>query len=41
MNLLRTMPLQLLMPYLYSNLYSLHNMPPEVRHALYLLKNVQ
>ncbi|KAI9315475.1 hypothetical protein BX666DRAFT_1955853 [Dichotomocladium elegans] len=30
MNLLRTMPLQLLIPYIYSNLYSLHNMPPEV-----------
>ncbi|CDH49202.1 protein transporter sec24 [Lichtheimia corymbifera JMRC:FSU:9682] len=29
MNLLRTMPLQLLLPYLYPNLYSLHNMPPE------------
>ncbi|KAI8369387.1 Sec23/Sec24 trunk domain-containing protein [Radiomyces spectabilis] len=29
MNLLRTMPLQLLIPYLCGNLYSLHNMPPE------------
>ncbi|KAI9490579.1 hypothetical protein BDB00DRAFT_768538 [Zychaea mexicana] len=29
MNLLRTMPLQLLLPYIYPNLYSLHNMPPE------------
>ncbi|ORX50100.1 hypothetical protein DM01DRAFT_1337773 [Hesseltinella vesiculosa] len=29
MNLLRTMPLQLLIPYLHANFYSLHNMPPE------------
>ncbi|RCH82676.1 COPII subunit, partial [Rhizopus azygosporus] len=29
MNLLTTMPIQLLIPYLYANLYSLHNMPPE------------
>ncbi|KAI8146864.1 hypothetical protein BJV82DRAFT_509103 [Fennellomyces sp. T-0311] len=29
MNLLRTMPLQLLLPYLYPNLYGLHNMPPD------------
>ncbi|RCI02763.1 COPII subunit [Rhizopus stolonifer] len=29
MNLLTTMPNQLLIPYLYANLYSLHNMPPE------------
>ncbi|KAI9307464.1 Sec23/Sec24 trunk domain-containing protein [Cunninghamella echinulata] len=29
MNLLRTMPLQLLLPYIYANFYSLHNMPPE------------
>lgn len=29
MNLLRTMPLQLLMPYIHANFYSLHNMPPE------------
>ncbi|KAI7857975.1 hypothetical protein BDC45DRAFT_603034 [Circinella umbellata] len=29
MNLLRTMPLQLLLPYLYPNLYALHNMSPE------------
>lgn len=30
MNLLRTMPLQLLIPYLYPNLYALHKLPPEV-----------
>ncbi|RCI06490.1 COPII subunit [Rhizopus stolonifer] len=29
MNLLNTMPLQLLIPYLYANLYSLHNMPAD------------
>ncbi|KAI8974304.1 hypothetical protein BDB01DRAFT_806986 [Pilobolus umbonatus] len=29
MNLLNTMPIQLLIPYLYANLYSLHNMPAE------------
>lgn len=29
MNLLRTMPLQLLIPYIHPNFYSLHNMPPE------------
>ncbi|CAO3625190.1 unnamed protein product [Cunninghamella blakesleeana] len=29
MNLLRTMPLQLLLPYIHANFYSLHNMPPE------------
>ncbi|KAJ8657095.1 hypothetical protein O0I10_007175 [Lichtheimia ornata] len=29
MNLIRTMPLQLLIPYLHPNLYGLHNMPPE------------
>ncbi|KAI7869365.1 Sec23/Sec24 trunk domain-containing protein [Spinellus fusiger] len=29
MNLLRTMPMQLLMPFIYPNFYSLHNMPPE------------
>ncbi|KAG0172660.1 COPII subunit [Apophysomyces sp. BC1034] len=29
MNLLRTMPMQLLIPFLYPNFYSLHNMPPE------------
>jgi protein transport protein SEC24 len=29
MNLLNTMPMQLLIPYLYANLYSLHNMPAE------------
>ncbi|KAI8063182.1 hypothetical protein BC940DRAFT_336035 [Gongronella butleri] len=29
MNLLRTMPLQLLIPYIHANFYSLHNMPPE------------
>ncbi|EIE85083.1 hypothetical protein RO3G_09793 [Rhizopus delemar RA 99-880] len=29
MNILNTMPIQLLIPYLYANLYSLHNMPPE------------
>ncbi|KAI8388009.1 Sec23/Sec24 trunk domain-containing protein [Radiomyces spectabilis] len=29
MNLLRTIPIQLLIPYLYPNFYSLHNMPPE------------
>ncbi|KAI9015886.1 Sec23/Sec24 trunk domain-containing protein [Phycomyces nitens] len=29
MNLLRTMPIQLLLPYVYPNFYSLHNMPPE------------
>ncbi|ORZ20742.1 hypothetical protein BCR42DRAFT_322049 [Absidia repens] len=30
MNLIRTMPLQLLIPYIYANFYSLHNMPPDV-----------
>ncbi|KAG2212669.1 hypothetical protein INT47_000646 [Mucor saturninus] len=29
MNMLNTMPLQLLIPYLYANLYSLHNMPAD------------
>ncbi|KAG2223570.1 hypothetical protein INT45_001652 [Circinella minor] len=29
-NLIRTMPIQLLIPYLYPNLYALHSMPPEV-----------
>ncbi|KAI7902295.1 uncharacterized protein BX663DRAFT_435291 [Cokeromyces recurvatus] len=29
MNLLNTMPIQLLIPYLYANLYSLHNMPAD------------
>ncbi|KAI9491941.1 hypothetical protein BDB00DRAFT_830368 [Zychaea mexicana] len=28
-NLVRTMPLQLLIPFLYPNLYALHTMPPE------------
>ncbi|OBZ85651.1 Protein transport protein SEC24 [Choanephora cucurbitarum] len=28
-NMLNTMPIQLLIPYLYANLYSLHNMPAE------------
>ena len=30
--LLTSLPPQLLMPYVYPNFYSLHNMPPEVRH---------
>ena len=34
MNLLRTMPLQLLLPYLYPNLYALHNMLPEVKKKI-------
>jgi protein transport protein SEC24 len=29
MNLLKTMPVQLLIPYIYPTLYSLHNMPAE------------
>ncbi|CAO3642967.1 unnamed protein product [Mucor fragilis] len=29
MNMINTMPLQLLIPYLYANLYSLHNMPAD------------
>lgn len=29
MNLLKTMPVQLLLPYIYPTLYSLHNMPAE------------
>ncbi|KAG1053598.1 hypothetical protein G6F43_004342 [Rhizopus delemar] len=29
MNLLTTMPIQLLIPYVYANFYSLHNLPPE------------
>ncbi|KAI9316076.1 Sec23/Sec24 trunk domain-containing protein [Dichotomocladium elegans] len=29
MNLIRTMPLQLLIPYIYPNLYALHAMPPD------------
>jgi protein transport protein SEC24 len=29
MNLLKTMPVQLLIPYIYPTLYSLHNMPNE------------
>lgn len=30
--LLTSLPPQLLMPYIYPNFYSLHNMPPEVRN---------
>ena len=30
--LLTSLPAQLLMPYIYPTFYSLHNMPPEVRH---------
>jgi len=38
--LLASLPAQVLIPYLYPNFYSLHNMPPEVRASPYKIRLV-